>query len=160
MHVIVGLDAIAIGQRGAHRRRPAPTARMPKCIAVGEYHTSTSVGVVGRRAVHRRVAREPGEHRRLRPHRLVELAVDLDRLIDDAAARRRASRCGRRTFAPRQPSRPTAAPCTAWPAELARHEPSNFMNVPSYQVFAAGINGVTNVPPNGGHHRLKREVGH
>ena len=43
LHVVVGVDAIAIGQRGPHAVGRGAAARTPKCMAVGEYHTSTSV---------------------------------------------------------------------------------------------------------------------
>ena len=94
---------------------------MPKCIAVGEYHTSTSVGIVGGRAVDRRVAREPGEHRRLRPHRFIEVAVDLDRLIDARRLDIERSAAPVSTSAPR---RAEAAPTAARPHESQRSSAS------------------------------------
>ena len=79
--VIVGLDAIAIGERRAHGagRRRGANAEVHRGRRIPHEHVGR---VVGGRAVDRRVARKPGEHRRLRPHRFVEIAVDLDRLID------------------------------------------------------------------------------
>jgi hypothetical protein len=54
-------------------------ARMPKCIAVAEYQTSTSVESLGGDAVSRHELREAGEDGRLLPLRLGEAAVHLER---------------------------------------------------------------------------------
>ena len=80
-HVIVGLDAIAIGQRranGAGRRRGA-NAEMNRGRRIPHEHVG---GVIGRRAIDRRIARKPREHRGLRPHRLVQLpSTSIERSI-------------------------------------------------------------------------------
>jgi hypothetical protein len=80
-HVIVRLNAIAIGKRGADaaRRRRGANAEVHGDRRVPHEHIG---GVLGRCAINGGVARKPGQHGRLLPDGFAQTAIDIDRLID------------------------------------------------------------------------------
>ncbi len=73
--MIVGLDAIAIGERGAHRagRREGANAEVHRRRRIPDEHVGR---IVRRRAVHRLELREPRQHGCLGPCWLRQRAVD------------------------------------------------------------------------------------
>ena len=114
LHVVVGVDAIAVGEGRLHAVGAGlrAHAEMQRRRRVPDEHVGLAAG---RTAVDRRVSREAGQARGLLPHGLVEHAVDHDLGVDagrlhlelpvDAGKNRRRQRRGRLTRGRRPLSR-------------------------------------------------------
>ena len=81
LHVVVGRDLVAVGERRVHRavRLERPHAEVDGRRRVPHQHLRR---VLGRTSVRRGVLREAGQDGRAVPHRLVQCAVDGDQRLE------------------------------------------------------------------------------
>jgi len=77
LDAVVGVDVVAVGERGPHHVPVRFVGADPEVDRVRPIPHEHRRRVVRRSAVHRAVLREPRKHRRAIPHRLVQDTVDL-----------------------------------------------------------------------------------